>query len=102
MLNFLDNFLNSITMYRLMLYFLSALWVIALIFSFLGLIPVNPVSIVFSTLLILVICWSTNKILAFAFKAPTNIESVYITAFILSFILETTSLKKNYFFINFV
>ena len=85
-------------MYRLMLYFLSALWVIALIFSFLGLIPVNPVSIVFSTLLILVICWSTNKILAFAFKAPTNIESVYITAFILSLILEPASSTNDYIF----
>jgi len=36
MLKIIDNFLNKTTMYRVVLYYLLALWVIALIFSFFG------------------------------------------------------------------
>lgn len=75
-------------MYRLMLYFLLVLWTIALVFSFLRIIDINPISLVLSTLFIIFICWITNKTLAVFFKAPVNCESVYITALILSLIIS--------------
>lgn len=82
-------------MYRLMLYFLLLLWVIALIFSFFGLIEIKTISVITSTLLIIFTCWLVNKILASAYKAPTNSESVYITALILSLIISPADSIQN-------
>lgn len=86
-MNFVDNFLNKITMYRLMLYYLILLLIVALILSFFNLLPFIPVSLIFSSLFIIAICWITNKVFALTFKAPTNVESVYISALILSLII---------------
>lgn len=98
----IDNFLNTITIYRLMLYFLLFLWVIAVIFAFLGIIFLNPFSIIFSYFFITGVCWISNKIWAKLFKAPTNTESVYITAFILSLILQPASNPQDYFYLALV
>ena len=88
MLAFIDNFLNRITMYRLMFYYLIALLVVAAIFGAFGMLPINPAALAVSALIILAACWSTNKIFAAVFKAPANVESAYITAFILALIIS--------------
>lgn len=77
-------------MYRLVLYFLCVLWIGAVVLSFFGLLPFRLLSLIFSTAFILAVCWLTNKIFSYIFKAPTNAESVYITAFILSLIITPT------------
>lgn len=87
-MKFIDNFLDNITMYRLVLYYLLLLLFIATVFSFIGLLPFNPVMLVVSVIFITAICWITNKIFAYAFNAPTNVESVYISALILALILS--------------
>ena len=48
--SFVDTFLNKITMYRLVLYYLVALFAIALLFGFFGIIPISPANLAFSTL----------------------------------------------------
>lgn len=86
-MQFIDTFLNKITMYRLVLYYLIVLLGAAVFASFFGILPFNPANLVFSTLLILATCWLTNELFAKIFKAEPNIESVYITGLILALII---------------
>lgn len=88
MLNFIDNFLNKTTMYRLVLYYLIALILGALVLSAFGKLPFSPVSLLYSTILIVIVCWLANTLFAWVFEAPTNLESVYITALILVLIIS--------------
>lgn len=83
----LDDILNTITMYRLMLYYLTFLWISAFILIFLKFFPFDPLSFLFSTTLIFIICYLTNKLFARIFGAITNFESVYISATILALII---------------
>ncbi len=87
MLNFVDQILDRITMYRLMLYFLIGLIVIAVAYSFFGILPFSPFAIIFSVFFLILICWISNKIFATVFEVPTNVESVYITSLILALII---------------
>ena len=86
-MNFIDRFLNNITMYRLVMYYLIILLAIAAIFGAFGILPYNPIAIAFSTLFLLVVAWATNGILARIMGAHPNTESVYITALILALII---------------
>lgn len=87
-MKFIDRLLNRITMYRLVLYYLVVLLLWAFVLGFFGVLPFDPTSLAFSTILILLVCWCTNWIFAKTFKAETNIESVYITALILALIIS--------------
>ncbi len=75
-------------MYRLMLYYLIVLLCIAFIFGFLGILPINPISLLFSTIFLIAVCWVTNTIFSKTFNAPTNVESLYISALILALIIS--------------
>jgi len=86
-MNIIDRFLNNITMYRLVLYFLMSLLVVAAIFGAFGILPYNPITIIFSTLFLVLVAWVANGILAQIMKAQPNSESVYITALILALII---------------
>ncbi len=83
----IDDFLNKTTMYRLVLYCLLFLFVIALFFSFIGKLPFTPISLILSTIFLVAVGWITNTIFAKVYNATTNLESVYITTLILSLIL---------------
>ncbi len=83
MLNKIDSFLNNVTMYRLLLYYLGCLIIIACIFGFFGLIPYDPLMILFSATVISLLCWAVNTIFSWAYNAPVNLESFLITAWIL-------------------
>ena len=87
MITWIDNLLNRITMYRLVLYYLVALLVAAFVLCFFGILPFDPAALAFSTVIILGTCWVTNQVCAYMFDAVTNVESVYITAFILALII---------------
>lgn len=86
-LNAVDVFLNRITMYRLVLYYLLGLWGLAILFGALGWLPYAPLSLVVSGAIILFVSVVTNVAFAYVFEAHTNIESVYITALILALIM---------------
>jgi glycine betaine catabolism B len=85
---FVDNFLNRTTMYRLVLYMLSFLFAVSVIFSIFNLLPYSPGNLIVSAIIILVVSWLSNELLAYLYKAPANVESVYITAFILFFVVS--------------
>ncbi len=78
-------------MYRLVLYYLMGLIGVAFIFSFFGLVPTSPFYLIFSTLLILIVCLLVNEIFSRIFHAPKNAESAYITALILALIISAPS-----------
>ncbi len=78
-------------MYRLVLYYLTVLVIAALVFSFFGVLPYKPLSLFFAWLFLNAVCWISNKTFAKVFGVPTNLESDYITAFILFLILPPTS-----------
>ncbi len=78
-------------MYRLVLYYLIGILVAAIGLSFFGVLSYNPFLLVFSAVFILAISLVINTIFSTAFKAPTNVESVYITALILALIISPLS-----------
>ncbi len=86
-MKYIDSFLNNITMYRLVLYFLIILAATGLIYSLFGILPYDPVNYVFSFAFILTLSIIANYLFAKVFEAPTNVESVYITALILGLII---------------
>jgi ferredoxin-NADP reductase/Na+-translocating ferredoxin:NAD+ oxidoreductase RnfD subunit len=83
----IDAILNKITMYRLTLYYLIFLIGMATILSFFGILTYNPLDILISALLSIIVCYGANSVLAKLFKAVTNVESVFITALILALII---------------
>lgn len=95
----IDNFLDNITMYRLVLYYLTILIVLGVILSFFKILPYEPLAILFSFLVLVTIGWLSNKFLAKLFKATSNLESMYITCFILVLITGPNSFKETPFLI---
>lgn len=93
-MKYIDYFLDRITMYKLMMYYLIGLLVAAIGLSLFGNLSYKPASIAFSAAYITLICWVVNRLFAYIFKAPVNIESVYITALILSLIV--TPIKDSH------
>src|SRR5947209_9412749 len=91
MITRIDDLLDGITMYRLVLYVLIGLILLAEVLSFFHLLPFSPLSLLLSTVFLVLICWAANTILARIFDIPTNVESVYITALILALIIDPIS-----------
>lgn len=94
-MKFIDNILNNITMYRLVLYYLVILLLWAFILGFFGLLPFDSSALAFSVVLITLVCVATNWIFARTFKAETNVESVYITALILALIISPVTASNR-------
>ncbi len=91
MIPIIDDFLNKTTMYRLVLYVVIALIVIAVVLSFFKLLPFSPVSLIATSLFLVAVSWVANFIFAKTFEAVCNVESVYITALILALIITPMS-----------
>ncbi len=98
----IDGFLNGITMYRTVLYSLLLMLAAALAFSAFGLMPFNPLALILSTGFILAVSVLSNAVFAWAFNAPSNIESVYITALILALIITPVDGLVNIVFLSWV
>ncbi len=84
----IDNFLNQITMYRLLLYYLLILVVLAVVLGATGVLPYSPVAILVSTLVLIGVTWITNFIFSRVWGVTANVESGYITALILALIIS--------------
>jgi ferredoxin-NADP reductase len=76
-------------MYKLTLYYLIGLIAVATVLSFFGFLQFNPYDIILASLIVTATCLVANFILAKMFRAVTNVESVYITALILTLIIPT-------------
>jgi len=87
MLRIVDDLLNRITMYRLLLYYLVALLAAAVVFSAAGILPYNPVDILVSAGFLAALSWLWNALVSRVWNVPVNAESSLITALILSLII---------------
>lgn len=101
MFKLIDDFLNNITMYRLVLYFLIVLAGVGLIYSVFGVLPFDPISYVLTFSFILLVGYIANSVFAYVFEAPTNVESVWITALILGLIITPPKTLAGIIFIGF-
>ncbi len=76
MIKAIDQFLNRITMYRLVSYYLVFLLVAALIMDFTGIQSYDPFALLFSTAFLLVVSLFTNWVFSKVFRIPVNVEFV--------------------------
>lgn len=83
----IDRWLDRITMYRLVLYYLIVLVVVAIALAALGYLHYDFRGIAFSAAFLVIICAVANAVFARVYDAPTNVESSYITALILALII---------------
>ena len=97
-LKFFDNMLNSVTMYRLLVYGLSGLIAIAVVFSFTGVLSLSGPGLLVSVVILASVCYLSNKLMSYTLSAPVNTESYLITALILVCILPpaTTAERAAY------
>ena len=94
-MRFVDNFLNGITMYRMVLYGLTALTFLAILFGFLGVLPYAGYWLFASAAILLASCYISNYIFAKIFSVPVNVESSFITALILFLIMTPPSVISD-------
>jgi len=99
MIKTIDDQLNKITMYRLVLYYLIFLLGAAVLFSMAGMLAYDVFSLLLSIGLLLGICWITNRIFSWAFGVPANVESVYISALILALIITPIQSLNDIWFL---
>lgn len=83
----IDALVDDLTMYRLVLYYLIGLLLAAAGLCVVGDLRYDVVELVGSTLLLVAVCWLSNKFFAHIFRAPTNSESSLITGLILALII---------------
>lgn len=96
MLKAIDSLLNNTTMYRLLVYGLSALALLCILLSALGSLGFSAIAMIISLALLLTSSYGTNYLLRSIWKIPTNTESWLITGLILFFILPpTTSIAQG-------
>ena len=87
--------MSSITMYRLMLYYLLFLVAVAAVLSFFKLLPYNGVDILLGAFYLVSVCKLVNYLFAKVLKVKTNTESALITGFILSLIFGPAPFLSN-------
>lgn len=86
-MTYIDAFLNKITMYRVVLYGLVLLAVYSVVLGSVGVLSFSGIHLTLSLITILAATWATDSVCARILKIDRNVESTYITAFILFFVL---------------
>jgi ferredoxin-NADP reductase len=99
MISYIDNQLNKITMYRLVLYYLIALLGAAVLFSAAGLLAYDVYALLASIGFLVGFSWTTNRLFAWTFGVPANVESVYISALILALIITPVQSLNDFWFL---
>jgi ferredoxin-NADP reductase/Na+-translocating ferredoxin:NAD+ oxidoreductase RnfD subunit len=84
----LDNLLDKLTSYKLVLYFLYTLVGWSVVASLLGDVSFKWYSILLSTALLVLVCRISNQLLSRHLNIPVNKESDLITALILALIIS--------------
>ena len=93
-----DRIIDGITMYRLLLYYLIGLILVAMAFSALGVMHYSALTIGVEALTTVVACWLINKMFAYMFDAPVNPESSILTGLILTLIIPASLANLNFLF----
>src|SRR6185437_11842214 len=96
----IDRLLDHVTMYRLLVYYLIGLLVVAVGFSAAGKLSYSPDVIAGLAIYAVVVAWVINKLFAWFLDIPANNDSTYITALILSLIITPLTDKYNVLFLT--
>lgn len=100
LLAFPDRWLNQVTMYRLVIYYLCVLLGVALLQSWWGALH-YPISALAGTTVVAVgTCWAINYLFATIFESPLNHDSAVITGLILALIVGPAQLPRDYVFLT--
>ncbi len=86
--DWIDNLVDGISMYRLLIYYLVGLLIAATVMSFAGIMKLSGIDIAISAAILVFSCYVINKILAAIFRAPANPESSLLTGLILALIIS--------------
>ncbi len=100
MIKLIDNAINRITMYRLVLYYLIFLLSAGIVLSAVGILPYDPFALLFMIGFAVAVSAITNAIFARVFNVPANVESVYISALILALIITPLTSLNDLWFIG--
>jgi|NGEPerStandDraft_6_1074524.scaffolds.fasta_scaffold30657_2 ferredoxin-NADP reductase len=100
MIKFIDNWLNRVTMYRLVLYYLIFLLGAAVVLSMAGILKYDVFALLFSTSFLIAVCWVVNWVFARTFKVAANVESVYISALIMALIISPIKSFNDLWFLG--
>lgn len=100
MLDFIDELLDRVTMYRLLLYYLIALLLIAIGLSAAGVLHYSAFTIGGYAIYLVVASWIVNQVFARFLKVPINSDSTIITALILALIVSPSFNQDNLAFIT--
>ena len=98
-MKYIDDFIDRITMYRLLLYYLVLLLCVAMLFGAVGWLSYSPYSIAVSAILFVGICYAVNYVFAKLYNAPTNTESSLLTGLILALIVSPVTAPKDLTFV---
>ncbi len=99
-MKYIDRFLDRVTMYRLLLYYLVGLLGVAMIFSALGTLSYSPYAIAGSAVFAVGVAFSVNYVFAKIWQTPTNWESSILTGLILALIISPPASPSNLLFIG--
>jgi glycine betaine catabolism B len=86
-LRIIDDYLNQITMYRLVVYGLLIIAAAAVVLTFTGDLSLSSTGLLVSAGLLVATCYVANKFIAWGWQVASNSESWLITALILFLIL---------------
>ncbi len=100
MKKFIDDFLNQITMYRLVLYYLISLLIVSLGLAYFHVLPFTPFTLFASTVFLIMVSYIANRLFSLVYEAPTNFESVFITALILALIITPARTTADFAFLG--
>ena len=87
---YLDRFLNHFSMYKVASGALMLLFIVALIFSFLGILAYSPLAMIVSFTVLGLSVWLSSILFGLLFGVSVHTESSFITALILFFIFTPT------------
>lgn len=99
MLKAIDEFLDQITMYRLILYYLIALLLVAVGLGAADDLHYSALAITESAVFLVVVCWIINQVFARFLDLPINSDSTYITALILALIVSPPHIREDFLFL---
>lgn len=91
--------IDATTMYRVVMYALSALAGYAILLSFFGILPYNGFFLAISLTLLVGLCFIVNTLCSFLTKRPAHTESALITALILFFLLAPIGTSSDALFL---
>lgn len=98
-MKYIDDVIDRITMYRLLLYYLIFILCAAMFCGAVGWISYSPYSIAISATLFVGICYVVNYVFAKIYNAPTNSESSILTGLILALIVSPVVAPKDLTFV---